>query len=89
MNAVAIGSALHPSLRDDWTRPAIPEGFDRLVYCEYGFAGELDFLNDAADVFASEEQGHLALPSPWVDGFVPALRDWQALDILFIDLRPR
>lgn len=86
MNAVAVECRLHPSVRPGWTMPDVPEGYDRLVFCEYGFASELDFLNDAADVFATEEQGHsLNLPLPWVDGFTPSAEDWRALGILLVD----
>jgi hypothetical protein len=68
--------------------PKIPEGYDRLVFCEYGFSSELDFLNDAANVFATEVEGRpLNLPSPWVAGFQAAPADWRALGITVIDYR--
>lgn len=78
--------ASHPNLVDGWELQSIPQGYDRIVLCEYGFTRELNYVNNAADVFYSEVEGRAApIVWPWREGFSPAPADWKRIGILVID----
>ena len=89
MNQAAVKEALtHGAVRPEWVRPDVPDGYTKVVLCEYGFARELDYYNEFQDEFFSADQGvALNLPMPWQDGFNPTNADWNAIGIEVIDFR--
>lgn len=76
----------HSQLVQGWLPQSIPEGYDRIVLCEYGFTRELNYLNNDADIFYSEVAGKAApIQWPWKEGFDPQALDWKMIDVLVID----
>lgn len=74
-------------LREDWTPPAVPPGFDQLCAFENDDGSvDLDFVNHERRDFASET-GDVDVQWPWVDGYRPTPADWGAAGFCFITSR--
>lgn len=75
-----------PALKPNWTFPEIPQGYDVAaiqIYTsgiiELEYLGEKGWFKKKTIIYSHENGVTPTCEWPWVDGFIPQVKDWRSL----------